>query len=156
MEKENKKVFIAWAIAWALLAAAVPVGFIGWRYDLFRKAGELQLSGWGFIGVIIIFVFLHTLARYIKAGFVEWSMAKQILNGIVKVLIPLGALLAVCMSIRANIDYFVQALSMTMLCEAAAIPVNPFPEWVYKKSQGRFESMMDLFADKMKQKEGGK
>lgn len=149
MTSDEKKKFAARAIAWSLFACVCPVAFIGWRYDLFKKAGSLQLSGWGMIAVIIIAVFLIAVAKYVKAGFNEWSMTKQILEGVLKVVLPLGALLAVCVSIRNNIDYFIQALGCTLLCEVIAIPLNPFPEWVYNKTKGRFESAVDYVSDKL-------
>lgn len=150
MDKASKRKFIIRAILWAIFCCGLPVAFIGWRYDLFRKAGQLQLSGWGLIAVIIIFIFVIVLVKYVKAGFVEWSMTKQVLTGIVKVLIPLGAILAVCVSIRSNIDYFIQALGCTLICETIALPINPFPEWVYNKSKGRFENMVDFMAGKLR------
>ena len=148
----KKKVFIARAIAWAAFACGLPVAFIGWRYDLFRKVGTLQLSGWGLFALVIVFFFLRAFIKYIKAGLGGWSMTKQIINGITSILLPLGALLAVCVGIRSNIDYFVQALCCTLMCEALAIPMNPFPEWVYEKSKGRFESMLDMAADRLNSK----
>lgn len=153
-EKDSKKIFLTRAIAWAILACGAPVAFIGWRYDLFRKVGTLQLSGWGMIALIIAFAFIRVLVGYIRAGFVGWSMTKQIVEGIIKVLLPLGVLYALCIGIRANLDYFIQALGCVILCEAAAIPVNPFPEWVWKKSSGRFESMIDMIASRANNKEG--
>ena len=151
----NKKVFITRAILWSIFACILPVMFVGWRYDLFRKVGSLQLSGWGLIAIIIIFVFLIALIRYIKAGFTEWSMLKQVLNGIAKVILPLGALLGLCVGIRDNLDYFIQALALVLLCETVAIPINPFPEWVYIKTKGNFESIIDMFASKMNEKKDG-
>lgn len=150
LQKEKEKRIFAIRIAlWTLFSCVIPVCFIGWRYDLFRKAGSLQLSGWGLIGVIIVFVFVYVVVKYIRAGFVEWSMVKQIINGVVKVLLPLGAILAIAVSIRNNLDAFIQALSCVLVCEVIAIPINPFPEWVWKKSQGRFESAVDFVADKL-------
>ena len=148
MTKEEKEVFWVRAIIWALFACVIPVAFIGWRYDLFKKASSLQLSGWGLIGVVIVFVFLYVVVKYVRAGFPEWSMTKQIVNGIVKVVLPLGALLAICIGLRNNIDTFIQALSCVLISEVIAIPVNPFPEWVWKKSKGRFEGLMDFMADR--------
>ena len=147
----DKKIFIARAIAWSIFSAVLPVAFIGWRYSLFKKVGKIQLSGWGLFAVVIVFIFLITLVKYIKSGFQEWTMVKQIINGVLKIIIPLVVLLLLCITIRNNIDYFIQALSCVLLCEAIAIPINPFPEWVYIKSQGRMESMLDLFASKMQQ-----
>ena len=146
----NKKIFTVRIILWALFSCVLPVLFIGWRYSLFKKVGALQFSGWGLIGILIVFIFLRTLVRYIRAGFVEWSMLKQILNGITKVLLPLGVVLAVAIAIRSNLDYFIQALSIVLLLEAIAIPINPFPQWVWVKTQGRFESIIDLIANKNK------
>ena len=146
----NKKIFTVRIILWALFSCVLPVLFIGWRYSLFKKVGALQFSGWGLIGILIVFIFLRTLVRYIRAGFVEWSMLKQILNGITKVLLPLGVVLAVAIAIRSNLDYFIQALSIVLLLEAIAIPINPFPQWVWVKTQGRFESLIDLIANKNK------
>lgn len=152
MDKKEKGVFITRIILWCLFAGILPVLFIGWRYDLFKKVGTLQLSGWGLIGVVILFIFLRALVKYVKAGFTEWCMLKQILNGVIKVLLPIGALLGLCVGIRANLDYFIQALGLVLICETIAIPINPFPEWVYNKTKGKFESMIDLFAAKLKDK----
>ena len=149
MTKEEKKIFIVRAILWSMFACFIPVTFIGWRYDLFKKVGSLQLSGWGLIAIVIIFVFLYVVVKYVRAGFVEWSMLKQIINGVVKVVIPLGALLAICIGLRNSLDVFIQALSYVLISEVIAIPINPFPEWVWKKSQGRFESAVDFVAEKL-------
>lgn len=149
----DKKIFILRAVLWTLFAAVIPLIFIGWRYDLFRKAGTIQLSGWGMIGIFIVLIFLIVLVKYIKAGFTEWSMVKQVLNGVIKVLLPILVLLGLCMGIKSNIEYFTQALSFVLLSEAIAIPINPFPKWVYEKSKGRFESVIDLFANKLNKKE---
>ena len=151
MAKE-KKVFILRIVLWSLFAGVIPVIFIGWRYDLFKKASNFKLSGWGLIAIIFIFVFLKVLVGYIRAGIKEYSMLKQVLNGILKVLIPLGVLLLLCVGIRSNIEQFIQALSCAIICETIAIPLNPFPKWVYEKSKGKFESMIDLFANKINNK----
>lgn len=160
-EKKKKKIFIIRVILWTIFACGIPVGFIGWRYKLFDKVGKLQLSGWGIIAIIILLVFLYILIKYIKAGFVEWSMLRQIVDGVAKVIFPLGALLAICISLRNSVDIFIQALSCVLLSEVIAIPINPFPEWIWKKSKGRFEGMVDFVATKFYNKgkessEGGK
>lgn len=151
-ESNSKKVFAARVFAWALFSCAAPVCFIGWRYDLFKEAGSLQLSGWGLFGVVIIVAFLYTVIKYIQAGFSEWSMTKQIINGVLKILLPIAAVLAVCIGIRSQLDYFIQSLCCVLICEAAAIPINPFPKWVYEKSKGRFESTVDFIADRFNKK----
>ena len=153
MNKEQKRNFIIRACLWTLFSCVIPVIFIGWRYSLFSKVSSISLSGWGLIAVVIVFAFVIVVVKYIKAGFVEWNMLKQIINGIIKVVLPLGTMLAVCVSIRSNIDMFIQALSCTLLCEVIAIPINPFPKWVYEKSKGRFESTVDFIATKFYEKD---
>lgn len=158
MNKEQKRNFIIRIILWALFSCVIPVAFIGWRYNLFSKVSSVSLSGWGLIAVVIIFAFLIVVVKYVKAGFVEWTMTKQVINGVMKVLVPLGTILAICISIRSNIDMFIQAMSCTLVCEAVAIPINPFPKWVYEKSKGRFENTIDFivtkFYEKDKEKKG--
>ena len=153
MNKEKKRNFIIRIALWTLFSCVIPVVFIGWRYSLFSKVSSVSLSGWGLIAVVIIFAFLIVVVKYVKAGFVEWTMTKQVINGIMKVVVPLGTILAICISIRSNIDMFIQALSCTLLCEVIAIPINPFPKWVYEKSKGRFESTIDFIATKFYEKD---
>ena len=149
LQKEKElKIFIVRAIAWALFSCVIPVLFIGFRYSLFEKAGSLQLSGWGIIAVVIIAVFLYVLTKYIRAGFGQWSFIKQIIDGVIRIVLPLATVLAIAINIRNNLDVFIQSLSCVLICEIIAIPINPFPEWVAKKTQGRFESMVDFVADR--------
>lgn len=151
-EKKNdneKKIFWAKAIIWSVFAWIIPVCFIGWRFDIFSKASSFSLSGWGLIAVVITFIFALTVVKYIKAGFKEWSFVKQIIMGVVKIIIPLGALLGICIAIKTNIEVFIQALGVVLFSEGIAIFVNPFPKWVWEKSEGRFESAMDFWADKL-------
>lgn len=149
MEKNERTIFIVRIILWSLFACVIPVLFIGWRYDIFNKVGSLQLSGWGLIAIIIIAVFLYAIVKYIRAGFVEWSMVKQVINGICRIVVPLGTLLAVCICLRNSLNIFIQALSCVLISEIVAIPLNPFPEWVWKKSKGRFENTIDFVADRI-------
>lgn len=151
MSKE-KKLFIVKVSLWVLFSLIIPVGFIGWRYDLFKKASQLRLSGWGLIAIIIIAVFLFSLTKYIKAGFIEWNLTKQIISGVLKIILPLFILLMITVNIKNNIDYFIQALSCVILSELVAIPINPFPKWVWEKSKGRFENTVDFIANKFYEK----
>lgn len=149
IERDRERtVFAVRVVLWSLFSCILPVAFIGWRYDIFRKAGSLQLSGWGLIGVVIAFAFIYVVVKYVRAGFVEWSMWKQVINGIVKVIFPLSVFLALMVSVRDNIDALLQSLSCIIACEVVAIPINPFPEWVWKKTKGRFESAVDYMVDR--------
>lgn len=150
----TKKEFWIRAILWGLFACVGPVLFIGFRYDLFKgENSSLRLSGWGLFAIVILIVFIYVLVKYINAGIVEHSMVKQVVMGIIKVLLPLIAIFAVIWCIRKNIDYFLQALGAVIICEAIAIPINPFPKWVYEKSKGRFTSTVDYLNEVFSRKE---
>lgn len=149
MEKKEKRTFIIRAILWSLTACIAPLCFIGWRYEIFTTVSRISFSGWGIISILVLFFFLMALVKYIKAGFVEYSMVKQVLNGVTKVLLPLAIVLCLCVAIRSKMDYFIQALSVILVCEAIAIPLNPFPKWIYEKTQGQYESMMDILVKKL-------
>lgn len=135
---------------WAVLACFAPVAFIAWRYKLFSlsEGSHLAISGWGFLAIVILFAFAIAVVRYLKAG-LPYSMAVQCVDGFCKVILPLGALLLIVISIKDNIGYFEQALTAVIVCEAAAIPVNPFPKWVAQSKaanareavEGAFESL---------------
>ena len=77
-----KQFFALRAIVWTIFAAVLPFSFIAWRYDIFKKGSELQLSGWGIIAVIIVAVFAIILIRYVflalKPGFYPGYSLKNV------------------------------------------------------------------------------
>lgn len=126
------KKFIIRAIGWTIFACLIPVAFICWRYGIFHKAGSIKFSGLTLVSIIVLFFFARALIGYIRAGLVGWSMFKQVLNGVIKVLIPIATVLLIANSMRNSLNYFVQALCVVLVSEAIAIPINPFPKWVYE------------------------
>lgn len=149
----SKKEFTIRLILWILFACLLPVGFICWRYNLFTKIDRISFSGWGILGIIILAVFIYVLIKYLRSGLTEYSMFKQVLNGITKVILPLSIVLGVSVAIRNSLDYFIQSLCATIVCEIIAIPINPFPKWVQEKSDGKYENMMDILVNKLNKKE---
>jgi len=139
----NAKRFWAQFAAWATLALILPVGFIVWRYDLFRTKTVTQFGAWGFIAIVIVAAFAIACLRYAKAGMKEWSMTKQVIMGVCRITIPLLALCFALRSMADSIDLLVQALAVATACETAAIPLNPFPKWVWERTKGEYESLID-------------
>lgn len=137
-----KTTFALRAIVWTIFAAVLPFSFIAWRYDIFKKGSELQLSGWGIIAVIIVAVFAIVLIRYLflalKPGF-----AKQCITGFASVVVPLIALMLIVDKISTNVVCFQQALGCTTLCEFLAIPINPFPDLIEKMRQEELDEKVE-------------
>lgn len=162
-EQKKKKSFIDWYkehpktvftirfILWAACAAALPFAFIAWRYDIFTPASKIKLTGWGFIAIIIVIVFVSSLIKYIYKG-LKPGLAKQCIFGFVSIVLPLVMLYLLISSIEDSIRLFKQALGCVILCEAVGIPLNPFPEWLAKRQseneQEKLENMSDVFWDK--------
>lgn len=149
----SKKEFWIRTSVWVVFALLVPLGFICWRYNLFVTINNVSFSGGGILGVVLLIIFLHVLFKYINSGMVGFSYTKQILNGVAKLIVPLVSVLLVVIAVRNSLDYFIQALGVTIISETIAIPVNPFPKWVHEKTQGEYESMLDILVKKLDTKE---
>lgn len=146
-----KTVFIVRFILWATCAAILPFIFIAWRYDIFSPASKLKLTGWGFIAIIIVAIFLISLIKYIYKG-LKPGLAKQCIFGFASIILPLVILYLLINSIEGNVDLFKQALGCVILCEAVGIPLNPFPAWLAKRQEEndkqKAETMSDIMWDK--------
>lgn len=160
LKEHPKTVFATRALAWAIFAMVLPFTFIAYRYGIFRSNNTIAISGWGFIGIVIVVVFAITLFNYIRKG-LEEGMLKQCIMGIVIVIIPLTAILLLVKGIASDIELFEKALGVTIACELVAIPVNPFPEWLEKRRKERnlkeqesmFGALWDKFFAKKKENE---
>ena len=146
MTKEEKRIFITRFIAFALFGAILPFTFIAWRYEIFR-AKPMSLTGWGFIAIIIVAFFVLYVARALKKCFPHTMMA-QCIGGFCKVILPLGILLLMVDGIKDNIDAFIQALTITIVCEAIAIPINPLPKYIWEHNIEMSNLKMDTFINK--------
>lgn len=146
-----KTVFAIRVFLWATFAAILPFAFIAWRYGIFTSECKIQLSGWGFIAVIVLIVFVSTLIRYVYKG-LKPGFAKQCVFGLVSIILPLIMLYLLIDSIENSIQIFKQALCCVILCETISIPLNPFPSWIAKRQtndeQKKAENMADVFWEK--------
>ena len=133
IEEHPRIVFWLRFVFWSLFACILPFLFIAWRYERFGKVGQFQLSGWGIIGIIIVFVFALTVIKYIKLALsARYTLIGQILGGFCKIILPLLTVLAILKSIKDNIDVAMTVLSVVTVCQAVAIPLNPLPKWAYE------------------------
>lgn len=131
---------------WTIFACVVPVCFIAWRYQLFQRVGDIQLSGWGMLAIVIIGFFAICVCKYVRTALsIKWSMVGQCVNGTAKVLLPLLALLLLLKSIESSVSLFIQVVGVVTVCEAIAIPLNPFPKYVYDVSKGATQDAIDYF-----------
>ena len=146
-------------VLWFVCACGLPFAFIAWRYGIFSSESKMQLSGWGFIGIIIVIVFVITLIRYAYKG-LKPGMLKQCITGFVSIVLPLLILFIMIVAIEDTLNLFKQALGCVILCEIIGIPLNPFPAWLEQRriEQGKdqADTLSDIFWSKFfdKKKDG--
>lgn len=128
----KKKEFFIKLILWVFFAAAVPIMAIVDKYDMIKN-GTLKYTGWAIIVFIIAFIFISVICGYIGKIF-KWSMPLQIFNGVRLVLVPLFFMLIGVDLIVSNIANVKYILVVSLISEAIAIPLNPFPKWLYMKN----------------------
>lgn len=128
----TKKEFIIKFILWLIFVAVIPIVCIVDRYDLVKN-NPLKYTGWGIIVIAILTIVAMVILGYFLK-LMKWSMFKQVLAGIRNVLIPLGVLFVGAELIASNIENIKYILIFSMISEAIAIPLNPFPKWVYLKN----------------------
>ena len=155
-----KTVFTIRFVFWTIFAVILPFAFIAWRYDIFTVESKIRLTGWGFIAVFIVIVFISTLIKYVYKG-LKPGLAKQCIFGFVSIILPLVLLYLLITSIEGNIVLFKQALGCTILCETMAIPLNPYPSWLAKRQleneKEKVNTMSDVFWENFfKNKKDGK
>ena len=146
-ENHPKTIFVIRVILWATCAAILPFAFIAWRYDIFAPTSSTKLTGWGFIAIIILAIFVISLVRYIYKG-LKPGLAKQCIFGFASIILPLLILYLLVDSLENSIALFKQALGCVILCEAVGIPLNPFPAWIAKRQveneKIKAETMSDI------------
>lgn len=145
-EANPKKVFAFRFFFWTAFACILPMSFIAWRYEIFTSASKINLTGYGFIAIIIAIVFIIALLRYLYKC-LEPGLFKQCVIGFVKITLPLTIFLILVMNIEKNITIFRQAMSCVIVCETIAIPFNPFPSLVEKNKKLNFESKAETISD---------
>lgn len=89
---------------------------------------------------------------YLDGMKTKYSWFKQVLEGVIKLILPLTLVLLIFLWLGDNIKMVKEALYIIIPCELVAICVNPLPKWCFDNN---VEGMGEI-ADKIfhKNKEG--
>lgn len=161
LEEHPKTTFWARFAAWTIFSWLLPCAFLVWRFDLFRKIGQIQIGGWGIVAIVITAAFVFTIIRYVKRAFSNrYSLIGQLLGGFCKIVIPLLAMTLILYSVRESINLMIQVMGCVTICEAIAIPLNPLPKWAYDAQkdvrQEERKDAIDYAIDRIVNKRGKK
>lgn len=128
----NWKKFTVKLILWLVFSAVIPIIAIANKYD-FVKDGKTKYTGWAIISGVIAFIVVMVALRYILR-LLKWSMTKQIISGVMLVIVPLFFLFILSDLIANNIQSIKYILVVSMISEFVAIPLNPFPKMLWEKN----------------------
>lgn len=150
IDKQKLYFWIRFAV-WIITSLVIPIGFINYRYELFSKVSKVSLSGWCLLVGVIVFVFSIILVRYVLHSR-KYSYFKQIIKGVVGLILPLGFVIYCLYCSRETIEQLIQVLSLCCLSWTVAIAVNPMPKWTYEQSKGEQEEFINYVLDKRVEK----
>lgn len=131
LEQKKKKEFWSKFALYVLFGAILPCMFLTWRFNLFGKASKVQIGGWGLLAILFLGIFFAKTVKIVRMG-LPYSLATQVLEGVVKVLIPLFIAIMAAYYLKNAMTQLVQFLCVTFVCEAVAIVVNPLPKWLHE------------------------
>ena len=99
------------------------------------------------IGVVSVLI-----KFYLEGMKCKYSLFKQILQGVIKLILPLTLLLVSLIWLGDNVNMIKEALYVIIPCEFVAIVVNPLPKWCFDNN---IEGISEI-ADKILSKKEGK
>ena len=146
----RKSLGIFWGrmFGWLVAQLGVPIGTFAWKFGLFdstsyeTKYDELgnvvqtsvSLNGWGIISVILIgYTAIQILNQILDSMEDGYSLTKQTINGIKSRVIPLLIAFFICYFLNGVLSQIIYCLGVIIFSQLVAIPLNPMPQWVYKK-----------------------
>lgn len=139
-------------IAFMLFTCIVPFLAINYYYDLFNVEGRFMMGGWSMILIVLVSIpIFYALSRIVKA--LEQGLVKQIIVGVMYVIVPLVIVLFMTSVIAENVMKIQRILYIVIPSVAIGIVVNPLPVWVAEREQSQIERAMQIaFAKKPKAK----
>lgn len=175
MSQKTKNRLIFWArlLGWLIVGCVIPITIFAVKFGLFDDSGytvttdalgnvtnvkPTALSGWGIIACIIIFWTVLQVLKEIRKAYTGYSFTKQCIDGVVKTIVPLVAIIVCCFVLKHVLSQALYCLIVLTICKLFAIPLNPLPKWRYEKSgQEDYSDLIDSALKFLKEKtKGGK
>lgn len=104
---------------YSAFSIGIPIALIAAKYQLFKTAGYMQLTGWGLISLLILFLFFKKqFKEMIKT--LEQSTFKSILQNF-GVPIGIGTALGICLLVQYFINNFIFILAWSTVSNVIAV-----------------------------------
>lgn len=148
-DDKDKKIFITRLICFILIGFIGPIIYLITRYNLFRPDTSMQIGLWGVIVFGILIGLAGTLIWfYLQAMKTKYSILKQCIHGLLKVILPLSCVALLLMWFRDNLAMVIESLWVFVCFELVAIPINPLPKWAFDNNVDGLGSIVKDIYDK--------
>lgn len=128
----NKQIFVIRLCTFFIFSFVLPFLYITIKYDLFKPITTTQFGFWGvFTFALLCIVIISMIRYYLNAMKTRYSYLKQILKGLISVVLPIVFVIISCNYLKDNLEQVVNALYIILPCEIVAIAVNPLPKWCF-------------------------
>lgn len=149
-----KGVFAIRFVLFILFAFVLPIGHILGKYKPFNYTESLSI---GFAGIIIVAILLVGLkflvSFYLEGMKTKYSLAKQIISGVVKIILPIGIVVALIVALSKFADQLLEICMVLLPCEFIAIIVNPLPKWAFENNVEGIANITEKILDVVQKKE---
>ena len=146
----SKQVFVLRLCLFLIFSIVIPFCYITIKYDLFKPTTGVQFGFWGIFAFGILCVVVASLIKYyLDAMKTKYSYLKQILKGVIQIVLPLTLVLIACNYLKDNLGAVTEAIAIILPCEIVAIVVNPRPKWCFDNNvEGIVEISEKVFRKK--------
>jgi len=130
-----------------------PIAYLVIRFSLFQTTTRLQVGLTGIVVIAIMLGVISVLIKFYLDGMkCKYSLFKQILQGIIKLILPLLLLLVSLVWLGDNISILKEALYVIIPCELVAIIVNPLPKWCFDNNVDGMSEIADKVLNSRRKK----
>lgn len=115
-----------------LFSIIAPCGYLIIRFNLFQTTTKTKVGFWGVMVVILLITVVSVMIKYYIDGLkTKYSYFKQLLQGFMRVIMPMALILLIIIWLGNNIAIIKEVLYVVIPCEVVAIFINPFPKWCF-------------------------
>lgn len=153
-----KKFWIQFSL-FLVFSLVIPISFIAIRFKLFSTTKQINtITVWAVIAICILFLVVSLMIKvYLDGMKTRYSLLKQILQGFVRVILPVAACLILVIFMKRvlieskeamlkGLENMYQVLLVSLVSESIAIVVNPLPKWSFDNN---VEGLAEIY-DKVK------
>lgn len=129
---KNKALFYIQLALFLIFFIILPLTYTIIKYKPFQMVQKTKIGIAELIVCIMVFVLVSLFIKFYLDGMkTKWSWFKQILLGILKVILPMLILYLIVFILKDHTDVLLDVLTITIPSELIAIIVNPLPKWAF-------------------------